>query len=214
MTDTPRDAPDRVWVVRQVAGPGYDHPRKANKLWQPVHYVRAPRRAEWGFHVWKADTPVVPTVFTNREDAQRAGFAHARVAQGADSLAVHDLALRLEDVVPDPAERSRVRLGEGWRFLIVMQHKTSARGDRYIAALCEHDREQSEVRAHPKDVTKIVGEWGRRDRIVLSTRLGRLNRRQSNDLISFCVGYGMTTLNASSMPVKRGNRLRPKFYAT
>lgn len=199
------DAPDEVWSVRQVPPPGQSFPDKRNKLWQPLVYVRHERKAD-GLWVWKMDRPLVGTTYKNPDTAERAGKKAAGRIPFCTYVQNYDLAIRLADLVPDHATRSRIRLGQAWQFVLVTQQKSTSRGTKYLAALCEHDRP-----AKPVD-DELISYFNRTDKITLEHRIGRFNERQVEQLRFFCEEWGITYMAARSLPVKPGNRLAPKHY--
>lgn len=204
-----REAPNEVWNVRQVPPPGQAFPNKTNRLWQPLVYTRYERKAD-GLWVWKVSSVLVNHQYKLPELAERAGKRAAGTIPFNTDVQSFDLSLRLTDVVIDPAMRARIRLGDGWRFLLVLQKKSTSRGTKFLAALCEHNR------ANKSGVLSsggsIIGAWGRKDTITLHHRIGRFNKRQCLTLEQFLISYDITSIQANSLPVKPGNHLAPKHY--
>jgi hypothetical protein len=207
-TPTP-DAPNAVWNVRQVPPPGQSLPDKQNKLWQPILYERHERKAD-GLWVWKMVRPLTKRTYKTETAAAKAGHKHSGGVPLDDDVRQYDLSIRLANVVPDGSIRSRIRLGEGWKFLLVAQEKSTSRGTKYLVALCEHDRPTKSDALGAR--TRVIEAWNRSDRIALEHRIGRFNERQFQQLAAFCRGYDIHDLNARSLPVKPGNRLAPKHY--
>lgn len=196
------DAPQRVWGVRQVPPPGStsDIPERTQPFYQPTVYVRTVRRQD-GLSVWRVEKPLAFPE-PNYATAEDLGEKAAGTMPFNGEVKAFDLAPRLDEVVPSPSHRSMVRLGEGWRLVLVLQQVHGRRGTRYLAAICDHDL--------PKPPTLALTEYLDVCNVRLVKRIGRFNSRQVDHLISFVASHGIPTLGALSMPTKAGNVLNPK----
>lgn len=130
---TPSEAPDRAWRVVRIA------PSNLHKWddWQPVTYIRSPRERD-GLHVWKRDAAFTTQTFETWDEAHKAGsIAAAKFGLGDESdISLFGLALRLSDILPDSADRARIRLGEPHDYFIAQKKCKQARGNQsWIIAL-------------------------------------------------------------------------------
>lgn len=202
MTQPIPDAPQRVWAVRQVPPPGStsDIPERTQPFYQATVYKRTVRRQD-GLSVWRVEGLLAPPAAAYA-DAEKAGLASALGTPAHPNVRAFSLACRLDEVVPSPAHRAMVRLGEGWRLALAVQRVHGRRGVRYLAAICEHDLPKAPVVALT-DYLNVIN-------IRLVKRIGRFNEDQIQALIAFVDSYGIHTLGATSMPTKAGNVLNPK----
>lgn len=199
----PSDAPDRVWSVRQCVGGGNRYPTYQHRAYQPVTYVREFRKRD-RFYVWKLDTPLTDEHFPDRLTAITAGRAEGmRHGVTQCDVNLYDLALRLSDLFPDQAERARVRLGEGWRFILASKKSiTARRGPVYSTAICTHDRK-----------SKSSAPFGARDIVEFQRLCGRVNEAQYQQLVKFADAYGVPELRVDTLPHKPGTRIHPRAYS-
>lgn len=207
-----RDAPPRVWAVRTVMPDDLSqHKRLVHGTYQPVIYAATQRKD--GFHVWALASALGPKVAPERTYASTAaalaaGKRYAKGIEYVDDVRAFDLAPRLGDIVRDAGHRSAVRLGEGWRYVLLTKLTETERGPRYLFALGEHDGERPDKKA------KITQAGWAHLNVTLLQRLGRLNQRQATQLEHFAATYGIRTVTLSYMPRTPGKPIPRKHLPT